>query len=236
MPLRALVAVIVTTVVMLVPRAWADTAWERYKARFMMPDGRIIDTANGNVSHTEGQGFAMLLAVANNDRPAFDKLWQWTDNTLRNKSNGLFYWRYNPVAPDPIADKNNASDGDTLIAWALLRAQKQWQDKRYAIASDAITAALLKSTVVSFAGRQVMLPGVKGFNLNDHLNLNPSYFIFPAWRASRSGRISPPGGHCRATDRRCWGRWAGGNHIYPATGWRCGRMARCCQPKSGRRG
>ncbi len=54
-------------------------------------------------------------AVANNDRPAFDKLWQWTDNTLRNKSNGLFYWRYNPVAPDPIADKNNASDGDTLI-------------------------------------------------------------------------------------------------------------------------
>lgn len=101
MPLRALVAVIVTTVVMLVPRAWADTAWERYKARFMMPDGRIIDTANGNVSHTEGQGFAMLLAVANNDRPAFDKLWQWTDNTLRNKSNGLFYWRYNPVAPDP---------------------------------------------------------------------------------------------------------------------------------------
>jgi endoglucanase len=90
MPLRALVAVIVTTAVMLVPRAWADTAWERYKARFMMPDGRIIDTANGNVSHTEGQGFAMLLAVANNDRPAFDKLWQWTDSTLRDKSNGLF--------------------------------------------------------------------------------------------------------------------------------------------------
>ncbi len=153
MPLRALVAVIVTTVVMLVPGA-GGYGPERYKARFMMPDGRIIDTANGNVSHTEGQGFAMLPAVANNDRPAFDKLWQWTDNTLRNKSNGLFYWRYNPVAPDPIADKNNASDGDTLIVRALLRAQKQWQDKRYAIASDAITAALLKSTVVTFAGRR----------------------------------------------------------------------------------
>ena len=80
--------------------AWADTAWESYKSRFMMPDGRIIDTGNGNVSHTEGQGFAMLLAVGNNDRPAFDKLWQWTDKTLRNKENGLFYWRYNPVAPN----------------------------------------------------------------------------------------------------------------------------------------
>ena len=54
MPLRALVAVIVTTAVMLVPRAWADTARERYKAPFMMPDGRIIATANGNGSHTDG--------------------------------------------------------------------------------------------------------------------------------------------------------------------------------------
>lgn len=67
MSLRALATVVVTTVMML-PHAWADTAWESYKSRFMMPDGRIIDTGNGNVSHTEGQGFAMLLAVANNDR------------------------------------------------------------------------------------------------------------------------------------------------------------------------
>lgn len=115
MSLRALATVVVTTMMML-PHAWADTAWESYKSRFMMPDGRIIDTGNGNVSHTEGQGFAMLLAVANNDRPAFDKLWQWTDKTLRNKENGLFYWRYNPVAPNPVADKNDATDGDTLIA------------------------------------------------------------------------------------------------------------------------
>ena len=181
MSLRAVIAVMVTMV--LLPRAWADTAWESYKSRFMMADGRIVDTGNGNVSHTEGQGFAMLLAVAKNDRPAFDKLWQWTDKTLRNKDNGLFYWRYNPVAPDPIADKNDATDGDTLIAWALLRAQQQWGAKSYGNASDAITASLLKNTVVTFAGYQVMLPGAKGFNRNDHLNLNPSYFIFPAWQA-----------------------------------------------------
>ncbi|MDP1148308.1 endoglucanase, partial [Klebsiella pneumoniae] len=35
MHLRALVAVIVTTVLMLLPIAWSDTACERYKARFM---------------------------------------------------------------------------------------------------------------------------------------------------------------------------------------------------------
>jgi endoglucanase len=37
---------------------------------FHMPDGRIIDTGNGNVSHTEGQGFAMLMAVENEDNAA----------------------------------------------------------------------------------------------------------------------------------------------------------------------
>ena len=143
MSLRALATVVVTTVMML-PHAWADTAWESYKSRFMMPDGRIIDTGNGNVSHTEGQGFAMLLAVGNNDRPAFDKLWQWTDKTLRNKDNGLFYWRYNPVAPNPVADKNDATDGDTLIAWALLRAQQQ-----------AISIPNIQKTVADYYGLQI---------------------------------------------------------------------------------
>ncbi|VTN12488.1 Endoglucanase precursor [Raoultella terrigena] len=69
MSLRALVAVMVTTTMMVLPRAWADTAWESYKSRFMMADGRIVDTGNGSVSHTEGQGFAMLLAVAKKRSP-----------------------------------------------------------------------------------------------------------------------------------------------------------------------
>jgi endo-1,4-beta-D-glucanase Y len=38
----------------------------------------------------------MLMAVANDDKATFDKLWQWTNSTLKNKENGLFYWRYNP--------------------------------------------------------------------------------------------------------------------------------------------
>ena len=110
MSLRALATVVVTTMMML-PHAWADTAWESYKSRFMMPDGRIIDTGNGNVSHTEGQGFAMLLAVANNDRPAFDKLWQWTDKTLRKKTGyftgaiirwRLIRWRIKTMPPMAI--------------------------------------------------------------------------------------------------------------------------------------
>lgn len=161
----------------------ASTAWESYKARFMMPDGRIVDTANGNISHTEGQGFAMLMAVSNNDKAAFDTIWQWTNNTLRNRDTGLFYWRYNPALALPIADKNNATDGDTLIAWALLQADSRWHNQQYGKASDEITKALLAQTVIDFAGYTVMLPGKEGFNHNSEVVLNPSYFIFPAWKA-----------------------------------------------------
>ncbi|SQA98658.1 Endoglucanase precursor [Cedecea neteri] len=82
--------------------AHAASEWDTYKSRFLMSDGRIIDTGNNSVSHTEGQGFAMMMAVENNDRASFDKIWGWTNATLRNPKNGLFYWRYNPVEPDPI--------------------------------------------------------------------------------------------------------------------------------------
>ena len=40
-----------------------DTAWRSYKQRFVATDGRVIDTGNKNVSHTEGQGYAMLFAA-----------------------------------------------------------------------------------------------------------------------------------------------------------------------------
>lgn len=162
-------------------QAVAGSAWDSYKGRFLMADGRIIDTGNNSVSHTEGQGFAMMMAVRNNDRASFDKIWGWTKKNLQNPETGLFYWRYNPVAADPIVDKNNATDGDTFIAWALLKAGNQWKDNAYLTASDAITKALVARNVISFAGYRVMLPGMKGFNLNSYVNLNPSYFVFPAW-------------------------------------------------------
>ena len=163
--------------------AQAGQAWDIYKARFLMPDGRIIDTANNNISHSEGQGFAMLVAVANNDRETFDKLWLWTKQTLQNKDSNLFYWRYNPASADPIVDKNNATDGDTLIAWALLQAETRWRDKQYGKESDKITKSLLAHMVIDYAGYKVMLPGKDGFNHNSEIVLNPSYFVFPAWNA-----------------------------------------------------
>ncbi len=160
-----------------------SAGWQQYKSRFMMPEGRIIDTGNHNVSHTEGQGFAMLLAVYNDDRAAFDSLLNWTNKTLYRNDVGLYAWRYDPTGKPPVTDKNNASDGDTLIAWALLLAGDKWQQPSYTKASEKLQTAIAKNNVFSFAGYTVMLPGMYGFNRNSYLTLNPSYFMFPAWKA-----------------------------------------------------
>lgn len=160
-----------------------DNGWSQFKQRYILPEGRVVDTGNNNISHTEGQGFTLLLAVFNDDRTTFDRLWRWTKNTLYQPESGLFCWRYDPAAKEKVTDKNNASDGDTLIAWALLLAADKWQTPEYRVESRQIQAALIKHTVIAFAGYQIMLPGMNGFNHTDSVNLNPSYFLFPAWQA-----------------------------------------------------
>jgi endoglucanase len=70
----------------------------------------------------------MLLAVMNNDPATFEQVWRWTRNTLLRPSLWLFAWRYDPIEKR-VTDENNASDGDTLIAWALLLAGKNGMTK-----------------------------------------------------------------------------------------------------------
>src|SRR5215469_10711553 len=95
--------------------------WQQYRLRFITADGRVIDEDSDpkGVTHTEGQGYGMLLAEAVGDRERFDLLWQWTQNNLR-RPDGLFSWKFAACGEqgDCITDKNNASDGDILIAWA----------------------------------------------------------------------------------------------------------------------
>ncbi|WP_420889603.1 glycosyl hydrolase family 8 [Erwinia mallotivora] len=183
-----LTSVIVIAMLLSCVQASAADGWSSFKSRFMTGDGRILDTGNNDISHTEGQGYAMLMAVSYNDRSSFDSLWRWTQQHLKNPQTGLFYWKYNPAAADPVADKNNASDGDVLIAWALLRAGQKWQNSGYLQASDRIQRAIADHSVKSFGGYTVMLPGNQGFDKTTYLIINPSYFLFSAWRdfASRS--------------------------------------------------
>lgn len=157
--------------------------WIAFRDRFMLPDGRVIDTGNQNVSHTEGQGWAMLSAVRADDRESFERLLRWTNATLRRPQDELFSWRFRPGASQPVEDPNNATDGDLFIAWALLEAAARWGEPGHAAQGMAIARDILR-LLVRRAGRYtVLLPGVHGFERADHTVINPSYYAFPAIRA-----------------------------------------------------
>ncbi|MFN6883459.1 glycosyl hydrolase family 8, partial [Proteus mirabilis] len=73
-----------------------QAGWQQFKARYITPEGRVIDSANQNISHSEGQGYGMLMAVMSDDRQTFAQLWHWTAMSLYRGDLGLFKWRYEP--------------------------------------------------------------------------------------------------------------------------------------------
>ena len=170
-----------------VPALWA--AW---KAKFLTPEGRVIDDANGGVSHTEGQGYGMLLAVAADDRDTFRSLWSWTRAHLYVRKDGLGAWRWQPGPAPNVRDPNNASDGDILIAWALAEAGEAWEDTAATAAARRIARAVFAQNVIKTRFGATLLPGASGFRAGDRKDgpvVNPSYWVFPAF--ARLGALTP---------------------------------------------
>ncbi len=176
--------------------------WAQYKQQFLLMDGRIIDTGNDGVSHTEGQGTGMLFAVFANDRKTFDLIWDWTRGNLRRRDR-LFSWKWDIKDPKgPVPDPNNATDGDLLIAWSLLLGAELWQNAVYRAQADEIINSLERLVLDRFAGQVLLLPGVQGFAAGNVRILNPSYCLFPAldaiadhtqrpvWRQAYQGCLS----------------------------------------------
>jgi endoglucanase len=157
--------------------------WPDYRKRFISPEGRVIDNANGGISHSEGQGYGMLLAVAAQDRETFDLLWKWTQSSLGGRADALSAWRWDPASTPNVTDTNNASDGDMLIAWALGEAGVRWSEKSYTEAMRRITKAIFAQNVIASRVGPTLLPGAVGFGATEQPDgpvVNMSYWIFPA--------------------------------------------------------
>lgn len=155
-----------------------DNDWDVFKQGFLERDGRIVDTGQNRISHSEGQGFAMLFAVHYRDRATFDALWQWTQKNLQVRDDALIAWRWEPSRG--VTDRNNAADGDILVAWALLRAAEAWRHPEYATAGTRIAHEVRKKLLRRVPHGLVLVPGLEGFQKADGLTINLSYWVFPA--------------------------------------------------------
>ena len=153
--------------------------WPEYKSRFVTAEGNLIDSYH-KISHSEGQGTAMLFAAYMDDKRTFDLSWRWTKQNLQ-RNDALFAWRWQPGASPPVTDYNNATDGDILIAWALLLAYEKWQQQTYLDEGRKILSAIIDNLVVDFGGFTTLLPGSMHFIDDNELTLNFSYYILPAF-------------------------------------------------------
>jgi endoglucanase len=157
--------------------------WADYRSHFLAEDGRIIDTGNDNISHSEGQGYGMLLAVLAQDRTAFERIWSFTQTELLVRDDGLAAWRWEGDKTPHVTDPNNASDGDTLIAYALALAGEDWNEPDKTQAATRIVTAL-GTLLIRQSGLTLLLPGGTGFSSADRADgpvVNPSYWIFEAY-------------------------------------------------------
>lgn len=157
--------------------------WAAYQKQFVTDGGRVVDDANGGISHSEGQGYGMLLAYFAGDRPAFERLWTFTKTELLLRDDGLAAWTWSPDASPHITDLNNASDGDLLIAYALALAGDFWSEASFTADAARIADAIGTTSIHKSQGDVLLKPGVHGFGRDDRDDgpvVNLSYWIFEA--------------------------------------------------------
>ena len=158
--------------------------WSEYKRIYVTSDGRVIDYFQNEISHSEGQGYALLLSVVNNDKKYFDRIWRWTKNNLQLRDgDNLFCWSWGkrPNGQWKVIDYNNASDGDILIALALHLAYKKWRNLSYKDEAQKIVKSIRQHLIFDISNKKVLLPGYYGFFKDTEIILNPSYLILPAF-------------------------------------------------------
>jgi endoglucanase len=118
----------------------------------------------GGDTVSEGQAYALLIAVGLDDRATFDRVWAWTTQHLR-RDDGLLSWHW---AGGRVADPQPAADADLDAAHALRLAATQWHRPVYARTArrmaDAMRGAEIKDGVV-MAGPWAVQRGT----------VNPSY-------------------------------------------------------------
>ena len=149
----------------------ALAASKDFLERYVDPDGRVVRRDQGDDTVSEGQAYAMLVAVAIDDREAFDRVWRWTRENLQRPDGLLsFLWRDGKVE-DPQA----AADADLDAARALLLAASRFDDERYRTEGLRIAKGIVGEQTARSGGQRVLLAGPWA-NYEDRLVVNPSYF------------------------------------------------------------
>ncbi|MBS1302684.1 glycosyl hydrolase family 5 [Loktanella sp. SALINAS62] len=162
----------------------AQDAWRMWKDLYLQ-GGRVIDHDQGRISHSEGQGYGLLLAQAHGDEVTFRSIENWTKQHLAIRQDRLMAWKWEPSKENNITDWQNATDGDLFRAWALLRAARDsgWHDfGEVAVSIAHDIADLCLAPDPRAPGELLLIPGAEARRDDDRVLINPSYFMSRALR------------------------------------------------------
>src|SRR5262249_137105 len=82
---------------------------------FVGANGRVVRRDQGGDTVSEGQAYAMLIAVATGRRSTFERVWRWTRVHLQ-RPDGLLSWHWQD---GKVSDAQPAADADLDAAHAL---------------------------------------------------------------------------------------------------------------------
>lgn len=171
------------------PRNELASLWEQYKRDYLEKDTyRTLDKQKGYITTSEGQSYAMLRSVWQDDKDTFDKSWQWTKDILQ-RDDKLFSWLFGTRAngtSDILTERNgqnSATDADTDIALALIFAAARWNEASYLYDAKPILAAVWEHEVIQIGGRPYLLANnVEKAQSGQAVLMNPSYLSPYAYR------------------------------------------------------
>lgn len=194
-----------SALVQAVPSCGRWPEWESFKRNFLSEDGRVIDLgAADQRTVSEGQAYALFFSLVADDRPAFERLFGWTENNLAGGDLTAhlpaWLWGRKDDGRWSVLDANSAADADLWIAYALAEAGRLWNERRYAALGQLVANRVLREEVVPLPGLgDTLLPAPVGFKLDDaHWRLNPSYV--PLQVLARFAALNPAQSAWRGLD------------------------------------
>ncbi|WP_084596620.1 glycosyl hydrolase family 8 [Nocardioides aequoreus] len=153
-----------------------------FLATYVDDDGRVVRRDQGGDTVSEGQAYAMLIALTADDQETFDRVWGWTRDHL-TRDDGLFSWHW---ADGAVVDEPSASDAEVDMARALLLAGDAWGGD-YRDQAVALGGAVLDHLTVEVPAGRLLVAGQ--WATEAPYTFNPSYVspVATAMLAEASG-------------------------------------------------
>ena len=171
--------------------------WDAYAAHFIDGQGRVVDPQGAGRTTSEGQSYALFFALADNDRPRFDRLLAWTQTNMAGGNLGTrlpgWLWGRAQNGEWKLLNSNPASDSDCWIAYSLSEAGRLWKSPTYTNLGRQMMVLIARQEVTDLPafGRMLMPGPTASFVHNQTWTVNPSYL--PLFIFQRFAVVDPTG-------------------------------------------